>query len=170
MARWFRRDLEDFDVNWEMVEGRVVPDLPIRLDRPWENHRNVENLLPLPMALVEFFVDESRQAEVCRKHWDKIEILIDEIKAEGIREPITLICDNYGKMKMMDGNHRIAALRELEWKGRVPVEFKTNSRRIRSNCRTMAESIECVLRFAAGLPPSYQQANQPSEPSDPPPA
>jgi ParB-like nuclease domain len=119
--KWFRRSPDEWDVDWLVKDGKIIPSIPNVRPEPWRE--NFPEATLVPIDFVSYFVNETEINEKDRfERWK-----CDEVKAsltdDGFHQPMVMYWDDEGRVRFHDGHHRLVAARELGWKT-VPVELR----------------------------------------------
>lgn len=116
-------------------EGRVWPE-------PWRHHRAADRCLVLPTEAVWLTAAEDELLEDERREAEYLDDLEQQIDARGIEQPLTIVVDSSGGIKLKDGNHRIICCKRLGVP-RVPVLFvdSTGIRRRGTNLQGVLEQM-----------------------------
>jgi hypothetical protein len=131
--RWFRRELDDFDVDWEFTDRWFRPVMrPDPFPTPWRSHPDAANCIVLPRSICYFFADEKKIRDIERGEHHKISELRDSIAEEGLKVPLKMTFDSLGKVRYHDGYHRLAAMRVLDEPAMVPVLLTLSDNRVKA--------------------------------------
>lgn len=133
--KWFRRNRDDFDVEWDLHGTRYAPrfpEEPVPFPEPWREHPSAPDCILLPRALVYRFADERKIRDIERTEVSKTADLRASIASEGLKVPLTMTFDSMGKVRYHDGYHRMTAMRPLDEPQMVPVLLKMAEGRVKA--------------------------------------
>ena len=125
---WFRRRLDNFDVDWVVEDTFCKPLLPSHFPEPWTDHQWVDDCIVLPRDVCLFFADHRKMRNIERQEPGKINELRDSISTIGLTTPIIMTWDDTGKIRYHDGYHRLTAMRVLDNPLRIPVLLRHSDR------------------------------------------
>ena len=125
---WFRRDKEDFNVDWELLDGHYKPKVPQPFPTPWRLHPKAEECLLLPRSVCFYFADQQKMRNIERLEPEKVSELRESISKEGLKVPLKMTWDAHGKIRYHDGYHRMTAMRVLDEPQHVPVLLSRSDR------------------------------------------
>lgn len=148
---WFRRNLDEFDVDWTFSEGFFSPVI-LRDLQPWRNHPLASECHVIPKELALLVADQDYMAKILRSDWEdaKMSSLRESILNEGLREPLTMVYDSGGKLRYHDGYHRLCILQEIGHVKSIPV-FLQYSPRVKGYGRPIGVFVPEIFQLFSGL-------------------
>lgn len=109
-----------------------------------ENHiPPVQKFKTLPIAVVDKLVDQSRKAEIIAREKEYLHVLCQDIKQNGLREPLEITIAPNGS-SLTEGNHRFICLELLE-KEEIPVIIIMQEQNIKQGGISTYEFIKFIL-------------------------
>lgn len=132
--------LKRYGTEWEY---REFPE-------PKETTENPGQYL-LPMELVLAFIDKGYHRDRERHDPQRLELLEQSIREEGLHEPILLLLDPDGKIRIHDGNHRLIVLQRLGH-SKVPVNLEVKPKPVKGYGRKLSDNSELVFQMFVKKP------------------
>lgn len=132
--RWYRRELDDFDLrDWHLTDdGHWQPSFPQPFPEPWRQHHDADLCLEVPREVCYLFADDRKMRDITRQEPDKTAMLAESIATEGLKVPLTMTWDDHGKIRYHDGYHRLTAMQHLENPTVLPIIFRRSEGVIRA--------------------------------------
>lgn len=119
-------------LNW----GCEYLDLEKRIP-PVEKHKT------LPISIVEKLVDKNRKAQILNNEKTYINILMADIRQNGLKEPLEITIAPNGS-SLTEGNHRFICLEILQ-KEDIPVNIRIQEQNIKQGGISTHEFIKFIL-------------------------
>lgn len=148
--KWFRRNKTDFEnLDWVEDGGRFSPNLckspPVRPE-PWRLADTASECYILPVWLLSGCADPQEIKEKRLVDEKYIDGLRESINVEGLHQPLTVVVDSYGKIRLHDGYHRFIAISGLNNFDNVPVYVK-KSKKVKGYGRDLSTQTLDVLNY-----------------------
>ena len=135
-------ELEPYTFDYQVAE-------PGGWLEPWQDHRLVESCVVLPTEAVRLTAADDELRELELREPDRLDDLAEQIRARGLEQPLTVVVDSNGRVKLKDGNHRIICCLRVGVP-RVPVIIKLSAGGIRRRGTNLSNVLEPMLRICVG--------------------
>lgn len=119
----------------------TVRDYPYRPPEPW---RENEEAFLIPSQVVSMMVDSAYIQKCETYNRQRIDDIKTSIEVDGLRNPIELVYDPDGKIRLNNGNHRYIAMSDLEWKF-MPCTLSKVNKGIRGYGRHLSDYTETIV-------------------------
>lgn len=122
--------------------SHIAPWVPKKKLEPWRD--SPMDVVLIPLEAVIHFTDPAKLAFIEQFEYDQVEALRLVICSEGLKSPLEMVIDIFGKLTLRNGHHRLLALRDLG-ENEIPVYF-LKSNNVRTFCRPLHEELPYLIR------------------------